>query len=259
MKYSFIFCYRDRETHLNIVAPHLRDLLDNVWQLHEQYEIIIVEQNDNKKFRRANLLNEGAKAARGDVLILHDVDYYATENVIYWTEDVDVFLPVKTVQFVYNSLQQKPLQEVPGGYRHFKDSVDDNFFGAISCFRKDAFFEVNGFSHLFTGWGCEEADLRERCITRGLKIKRGNGHFLALDHPDSGPSMQDGDFINNMSMANNWQNYTQYGINNQPSTVREITPKHPKVDRWILAKDFDGTPESHHIITSRFNWDEGRE
>lgn len=260
MKSSFIFCYRNREEHLKILIPHLRDLLDNVWVTPKtEYEIIVVEQNDNKKFRRANLLNEGVKVAKGEIVILHDIDYYPTEEVAYWASDTDVFLPVKTVQFVYNSLKPKPIQEVPGGYRHFKDSVDDNFFGGVCCFRRDAFMEINGFSHLFTGWGFEEADLRERVKSYGLRVKRGAGHFLALDHPDSGPSMQDPDFLNNIAMANNSAFYREHGIKNQPSTTKEIIPKHRYVDRWILATDFDGTQESHHIVSSKFNVDEGEE
>jgi glycosyltransferase involved in cell wall biosynthesis len=250
--FSIAICYRNREAHLNITVPRLREVFGN------DAEIIVVEQNDNKKFRRGNLFNEGAKAASNPVVIFHDVDHYPLD-VQYWDGVSDVYLPINQVQFVYNDLTFKPLTEVPGGYRHFKDGVDSNYFGGVEVFVKESFFRINGYNHLYTGWGREDEDLRERIHLHNLKVTRGTGRFYALDHVDSGPSMTDSDFINNISMANNWRNYVQYGVNIQPSTISEITPKHPQVDRWILATDFDGTPESQYIVSSRFNFDEGSE
>jgi hypothetical protein len=252
MKYSFIFCYRNRETHLNITIPRIRDL-------HPDAEIIIVEQNDQKKFRRANLLNEGARVATGDILILHDIDYYPTDNVMYYDGTSDVFLPVKQVEFVYNTLAPKPLSEVPGGYRHFKDGVDANFFGAVEVFTREAFFTINGFSPLYVGWGFEDSDVRERIHHYGLTVIRGNGQFLALDHPDSGPTFQDQDFLNNIHRSQNWQRDLAHGVKTQPSHAEQVVPKHKEVDKWIMATEFDPPPAPTHIMVSKFNFDEGDE
>lgn len=253
MKKSFIFCYRNRETHLNITIPRIRELYPTA-------EIIVVEQNDDKKFRRANLLNEGAKSATGDVLIFHDIDYYPTDGVNYYDGVSDMYLPVKYVEFVYNELVPKPLHKVPGGYRHFKDGVDDNFFGAIEVFTKDAFFAINGFSPLYVGWGFEDADLRERVQYYGLKTGRSRTNkFLALDHPDSGPAHHDQDFINNINRSQQWSRYLDKGVSSQPATVENVKPKHGDVDTWLLATEFDGPPKPTHIVSTKFNWDEGSE
>jgi hypothetical protein len=226
------------------------------------HEIIIVEQNDQKKFRRANLLNEGAKVATGDILILHDIDYYPTDNVVYYDGKSDMWLPVKRVVFVDEKFNEKNIMDVPGGYRHFKQSVDDNFFGGVEVFTRDAFFKINGFSPLFIGWGFEDADLRERVQHYNLTVARStDGLFNALPHPDSGPSQYDQDFRRNIEMAAHWQFYLPHGIDTQPSTVEVINnPAWPaEVDIWVKATDFDGAPAKTHIVSSVFNFDEGDE
>lgn len=257
MKYSIIFPYRNRQQHLDITVPNIRTHFEKIGH---DFELIIVEQNDSKKFRRANLLNEGAKVAHGDILIFHDIDYVPTLDVEYYDGESDVYLPVKCVVFCYNNLIEKPLEEVPGGYRHFKIAVDDNFFGGVLTVKKELFFNVNGFSPSYVGWGCEEADFRERTIRFGCKSHRNpKNKFLALDHPDSGPSFQDQDFLNNIHLSQNWDKYLDKGVKNQPSKVDLIKPKHELVDKWILATEFDGPPAPTHIVASRFDWGEGEE
>lgn len=247
MKYSFIFCYRDRDTHLKITIPR-------ICELYPDAEIIVVEQNDKKKFRRANLLNEGAKAATGDILIMHDIDYYP-DHVEYWDGKSEVFLPVRYVRFVYNDLSLKPLEEVPGGYRHFINGVDDNFHGGVTTFTRDTFFKINGFSSMFVGWGFEDADLRERIAAAGITPVRAKDNvFLALDHPDSGPAPHDADFNRNIQLATQSHLYRDKGVKNQPSTVdigSAMLQNRYVIDKWIQATDFDGPS---YIEASSFDW-----
>jgi hypothetical protein len=231
MKKSFIFCYRDRETHLNITIPRIRELYPDC-------EIIVVEQNDNEKFRRANLFNIGAQKATGDLLIFHDIDYYPVD-VLYYEGDTDVYLPVRRATFTYNDLTPKPLEEVPGGYRHFREAVDDDFFGAVEVFKRDAFFKINGFSTKFVGWGFEDADLRNRIAAHELSVQRGSGQFLALDHPDSGPSQDDQDFRSNIQLAYQFNpNYTD-GVSTEEADIEEVITHHADVDHWYHVTNFN--------------------
>jgi hypothetical protein len=244
MQYSFIFCYRNREPHLNITIPRIR-------ALHPDAEIIVVEQDDTKKFRRANLLNEGARWATGDIFILHDIDYYPA-NVSYWDGQSDIYLPVKYVRFVYNDLQPKPLHEVPGGYRHFKDGVDDDFHGGVTTFTRQAFFDINGFSPQFVGWGFEDADLRERIAAKGIvPVRNDSNEFLALDHPDSGPAPHDADFLHNIQLAAQSHLHRDKGVANQPARTESVLPKHPDVDVWLMATEFDGPS---NIVATSLDW-----
>lgn len=258
MKYSFIFCYRNRFEHLLITIPRIRELYPDA-------EVIIAEQADDKKFRRANLLNEGARIATGDILVLHDIDHYP-KDVLYYDEKIapDVFLPIRRVVHVYNDLMEKPIDQVPGGYRHFRDAVDNNFFGGVISFKRDAFFRINGFSPSYVGWGFEDADLRGRVQLNHLKAVRAPkefGLFYALDHPDSGPDMNDSDFKRNIDMSINPKLFSHLGINNcHPAKIEDADLKSkiqafgimiPKfeITRWIYCSEFDAPPPPTHNVT----------
>jgi len=255
MKYSIIFSYRNRKEHLDIIIPRIRQVFQGT-----DHEIIVAEQKDEKKFRRANLLNAGANVATGDVLILHDVDYYPTDGVVYYDGVSDVYLPVKRAEFVKNDLTPRTFYEIPRGYRHFKNSVDDNFFGAVSVFTRHAFSKINGFSPEFIGWGLEDADLRERVYMAQLRVNRHPSNlFYALEHPDSGPAMNDTDFRRNISLSQETRLHLHKGASNQPNTITNVTPKHAGVDVWIECTDFDPPPPPTYIIASTFNWEEGAE
>ena len=74
MKYSIIITYRDREKHLSQLLPVLQKKFQD-----KDYEIIISEQDDDKKFRKNDLYNLAVREyAKGDILIFHDVDFPAS-------------------------------------------------------------------------------------------------------------------------------------------------------------------------------------
>lgn len=248
MKYSFCFCYRDREEHLGIVVPRIQEYATTKGLEHE---IIVVEQNDTKPFRRGNLLNEAARFATGDILVLHDIDHYPIEGD-YWDGASQVYLPIRRVEFRNNDLTPRLLEDIPSGYRHFSKSVDEDYFGGVSTFQRKAFFAINGFNPLFIGWGFEDADLRERIAHGQLTVKRSdNGFFCALNHPDSAPNPNDPALQRNMGLWHDGQKFVTLGVKNQPSKTEEIIPKHPLVTRWILATDFDPpTPQANKIVMS---------
>ena len=235
VKYSVVFCYRNRAEHLAITVPQIRKVLEEQGEV----EMIVIEQDDDQPFRRGNLLNEGAKLATGDIIILHDADYYPANNTVYFDGNVDVFLPIKQVEFVKNDLTIRPLEEVPSGYRKFKDSVDDNFFGGVISFKRDAFFKCGGYSPLYKGWGLEDQDLRERINEHHLTTARGTGKFLALEHADSAPVKSDINFQNNMRIFALWKNFLQYGARSQICSKEFITSPQLGVDKWMKVKNFD--------------------
>jgi hypothetical protein len=113
--------------------------------------------------------------------------------------------------------------DIPSGYRHFSTSVDDNFYGAVTCFSRDAFFKINGFNPLYEGWGLEDADLRERISASNLRVIRGDGTFSALPHTDSFPGTDDVKFKQNTALFAEWQKWTEYGANNSfPASYDDV-------------------------------------
>ena len=241
MQYSIVISYRNRENHLAINIPRLHEYFT---KLNVDFEIIVVEQNDSEPFCRGQLFNEGVKIAKGDVIIIHDIDHYPTDETNYTDFTTDVFLPIAKVIYVDNNLQPKPLDKVPSGYRHFKDGVDSDFFGGVLIIKKDKFFEINGFSNVYVGWGLEDADIRERILHYGLSIKRSDTNtFFALDHPDSAPTPGDVNFLNNNQAFMYRGQLLKYGIKSQLADVEEVVPPMKEINRWIQVTNFAANEE----------------
>lgn len=245
MKYSVIICYRDREEHLRILAPRLREVFG------DEAEIIVVEQDDEDRFLRGQLFNVGAKYAKGDILVFHDVDHYPVDVNYEPPEGVDVWLPVKRVTFVDNAkLKELPELLIPSGYRHFKNGVDDDFYGGVEVFRREAFFRINGFNSLYRGWGLEDADIRERIKHFGLAVERGDGDFKALQHKDSFPGSNDEEFQRNQQIFSQWKEFLHAGVATQLETINEVSLGEGMVDRWIKATNIDTVvPEAVPFMT----------
>lgn len=237
---SIVVCYRNREEHLRAFVPRIRKHFDG-----QPHEIIVVEQADDLRFRRGNLLNEGARYAQGDVIALHDVDYLPDADVAYWVDGCDVYRPTQRVNFVMMDGTERPEADIPAGYRHFKNGVDDDFFGAVTVFSKSAFNKINGFNPLYDGWGLEDADLRERIQAYKLIVKRGNGSFSALPHTDSFPGLNDEAFQHNQRMFSGWQNFMEFGLDTSFAMNRESVDKANTwgVDRWIES--------SHDMVVTK--------
>lgn len=238
MKYSVIICYRDREEHLKVLIPRLKEVFG------DEAEIIVVEQDDKDIFLRGNCRNVGAQQAKGDIFVFHDVDHYPVNVDYELPEGVDVWLPIKRVTYVDSDLKELPIDEVPSGYRHFKDSVDDDFYGGVTVWRREAFFKVNGFSSLYRGWGLEDSDLGERAIHYGLTIQRGDGEFYALQHHNNDPGVGDADFARNQQLFERRNEFLSSGVNTQFQTVNQChsCKASRTVDRWLKTTNFTTSP-----------------
>jgi glycosyltransferase involved in cell wall biosynthesis len=247
MNYSIIITYRDRFEHLKLLVPRLREVFAD-----STFEIIVSEQADNNIFRRGNTRNEGFRVSSGDVVIFHDVDYYPIDTM-YWHQPCDVYLPVKTATFVLNNMAPREPHDIPGGYRHFKDGVDDNFYGGVLSFKRSAFEKINGFSTAFKGWGFEDVDIRNRVHSYGLTEVRGWGKFAVLNHTDSGPQPDDYHFQNNIRLAGETQAHLHRGLNEPHRPTATVVPsKLAGVDIWVESTNFDAVDKT--IVTSNIDW-----
>lgn len=230
-KYSIIISYRDREDHLTTLLPRLKELFQD-----KNYEIIIAEQDDQDKFQKNSLYNIAALRATGDILIFHDVDYYPTDNVDYYTNNSIPLYPVRQVLFLDKNNQPRNLQDIPGGYQNFVNDVSDHS-GGVFVLTKDLFIKVNGLNPYYKGWGKEDDDTRDRLRLLGYQWKRNQeGLFYGLYHTDNKPADNDSDFINNHILLSNLHNTLNLGYRDIRADVEEFSMENNI--RWLKIKNF---------------------
>jgi hypothetical protein len=237
MKYSIIIPYRDRQSHLELMLPRLQEVFKN-----KQYEVIISEQNDNDNFNLANTQNIGAQYATGDIIILHQVDYYPTDDVSYEVGDQPL-LPAKKGIFVNKDFTYRDINDIPGGYRNWNNEIDPGFYGGVVAMKKEQWDKINGINPLYKGWGNEDEDLRERFKWAGYNPVRNEiGTFLCLYHEDNGniavkPKEQQQDFIEGRKIYANAYNYRHLGYKNVTADVEEYETGIENV-RWIKSTNY---------------------
>jgi glycosyltransferase involved in cell wall biosynthesis len=182
MKYSVIIPYRNREEHLQILIPRLQEFFEN-----ESYEIIVSEQTDSDNFRIACVENVGFQHAKGDIIILQQVDYYPTEDVSYDVTDTPILPARKGIFLDKDNRSPRAFLDIPGGYRKWSEEIDPAFYGGVISMKREHFEAINGLNPLYKGWGNEDEDLRERVVWAGIPVKRNEiGTFLCLYHEDNG-------------------------------------------------------------------------
>ena len=151
-KLGIIVPYRDRPNQLKRFTSHMEVYLKDM-----DYEILIIEQSDNKPFNRGKLLNVGYKYAVDmgcDYFVFHDVDMLP--------EDVDY------------SYTDKPLHLATHLQEHDYETTFFDYFGGVTMFNKEDFELINGFSNEYWGWGFEDDDLLIRCIESDLELDTTN-------------------------------------------------------------------------------------
>jgi|TARA_B100001094_G_scaffold91648_1_gene87659 hypothetical protein len=147
-KLGVIVPYRDRPNQLKRFTSHMETYLKDM-----DYEILIIEQSDDKPFNRGKLLNAGYKYAVDmgcDYFVFHDIDMLP--------EDVDY------------SYSHKPLHLATHLQEHDYETTFFDYFGGVTMFTKEDFKTINGFSNEYWGWGFEDDDLLIRCMESDLEL-----------------------------------------------------------------------------------------
>lgn len=148
--------YRNREEHLKIFAPYLKN--------NYGADIYVIEQIGNEPFNRGKLLNVGFDLIKNDCdyFITHDIDMLPI-SVDYSKGDSPLHIATMCSQFNY----KMPYPD---------------YFGGVNIFNVDDFKEINGFANHFWGWGAEDDELRLRFERKGFKIERRECKFESLHH-----------------------------------------------------------------------------
>ena len=161
-KLSIIVPYRDRVPALKTLIPALHKYVSK--QV-ENFEIIIVEQANDKPFNKGLMNNIGFcnSSKDSDYLCFHDVDLLP-EFSDYSYPDRPSHISTHCSQFNYVN-------------------IPDKIMGGVILFKNEHYKQVNGYSNEFNGWGKEDDDLYTRCEREGLKpYKHPFGQFYSVPH-----------------------------------------------------------------------------
>ena len=231
IKYSIIISYRNREEHLSILLPRLKEIFINT-----SYEIIIAEQDNDEKFQKNSLYNIATQKATGDLFIFHDVDYYPGNNVSYYTTSDIPLYPVRNLIFLNQEGTQRDFNDIPEGYRNFHQNVGDHS-GGVFVLHRELFYKMNGLNPYYKGWGKEDDDTRNRLRLLGYNWKRNEeGVFYGLYHVHNYPEHDDVDFINNHILLSQLENNLHLGYKNVSADLEEF--KTDNNIKWLKIKNF---------------------
>ncbi len=165
-KLSVIIPYRHRKEHLDRLLPTLSHYLDTQ---KIDYEILVVEQNDNNIFNKAKLMNIGALNSRdkSEYFVFHDVD----------------LIPIN-IDYTYcnHTLKLFNFIKIDGRYKEYGPTT----FGGAILVPKNIFFDINGFSNNYRQWGKEDDDFLLRHLFKGyVPFYDTEGKFEAMPHTKS--------------------------------------------------------------------------
>ncbi|CAB3253126.1 unnamed protein product [Arctia plantaginis] len=175
-KVAIIVPYRDRQQHLAIFLNHMHPFL---MKQQIEYGIFIIEQEGNKDFNRAKLMNvgfvESQKLEPGgwQCFIFHDID----------------LLPLDT-RNMYTCPRQPRHMSAAIDKLHYKLPYED-IFGGVSAITQEQFTKVNGFSNKYWGWGGEDDDMFSRLKKMHYHLSRYKmsiARYAMLDHKKSQPN-----------------------------------------------------------------------
>ena len=132
------------------------------------YPVLVVEQEDGKKFNRGMLLNIGADLVESDYVIFHDVD----------------LIPKKAVLPYYEVFPDSPIH-IGKTWREKYDS--ETFLGGVISISQKDLKAINGFPNNFWGWGGEDDAMRTRMKRNDITILQPTLEkgFTDLPHVDT--------------------------------------------------------------------------
>lgn len=255
MKYSIIIPYRNRKSHLSMLLPRLLEKFSGT-----DFEIIVSEQNNDDAFRIACLENIGFMKSTGDIIILHQVDYYPLDDVSYEVNESPVLPARKGIFLNKDSKTVRDTSDIPAGYKNWSEEIDPRFYGGVVCMKREHFEKINGLNPKYVGWGNEDEDLRERFVWADLPTKRNkDGTFLCLYHEDAG----DMNKMNELSLKNfkdgraylHTRAYKErhIGYKNLLADIEEFDAQLPHV-KWIKSTNYRIEDTWNNVSDDFANW-----
>jgi len=162
--------YRGREPHLKYMLNHLHPILQ---RQRINYQIFVVEQYGIDTFNKGRLFNAGFQIINTlrdfDCFIFHDVDLLPEDDRnIYDCKVKNTTNAAATVKHLATYVDT--FNYIPQEYRRpdltrtsnigrFTSIVTMPLYGGVTAMTPRQFEEINGYSNVYWGWGCEDEDL----------------------------------------------------------------------------------------------------
>ncbi|OCT97447.1 beta-1,4-galactosyltransferase 1 [Xenopus laevis] len=154
-KVAIIIPFRNRDDHLKYWLHYMHPILQRQ-QL--DYGVYVINQDGEKTFNRAKLLNIG---------YVESLKEYAYDCFVF--SDVDL-IPMDD-RNTYTCFSQP---------RHLSAAMDkfgfglpyNQYFGGVSALSMKQFLKINGFPNNYWGWGGEDDDIYNRIASRDMYISR---------------------------------------------------------------------------------------
>jgi len=221
-KLTLIIPFRNREEHLQEFLPAVKQRLS---EQKIDYEIIIVEQDDQLFFNKAKLMNIATLHANSgsEYFVFHDVDSMPTN-----------------IDYRYSNQTIRLFNYIKRGENDFEEYPQTVFGGAILVPKK-IFFDINGFSNKYWQWGKEDDDFLLRHLFKGYNpLFDTEGKITMLPHPFS------------LTLDNKGKVSTNKLILKQNWKLSNINKKiFSRFKRGITSQDNDGINNvKDYIITS---------
>ena len=143
-KNIIIIPYRNRSGHLNFLETKKIDWFIDT--LNDSTLVVIVEQEDGKKFNRGKLLNIGIK------------ELYDKCESYFILHDIDLYLKGEQRNF-YNIDNNDDIVRFFSGHKFS--------LGGLVKFKKEVLLDINGHRNNIWGWGMEDRALYYRSRIKG--------------------------------------------------------------------------------------------
>ncbi len=166
MRLALIVPFRKRWKHLYEFIPHYKRLFYDV-------QIYAIEQDEEKPFNRAKLLNVGyvQYCQNFDYFAAHDVDMLVSKGFKHY-----LIPPIEVAQLATHAQQFKYVMPFP------------EYLGGVTLFNNTFFERIGGYSNNFWGYGGEDNELYLRIKSLNGNIEYRDCWHQCLYHPPSHPT-----------------------------------------------------------------------
>jgi predicted glycosyltransferase involved in capsule biosynthesis len=132
---------------------------------------VYLAADEDEPYNRSRTFNCGASYARSHVLLLHDNDmlipsHYASRILNVLKKGFEVVNPKRYVFYLNQSHTQLFIHESVSIDSYPPDYIVQNLeAGGSMAITKDAYYKIGGMDDEFRGWGGEDNEFWDRCLT----------------------------------------------------------------------------------------------